>query len=174
MSNYYAVTRSDSKTDELKHFKYIRRVKKNGKWRYYYDESSNKLKNLEKEVMRNDYQYNKNFSKFYNNRYNMDLKTANNPTEKRNVNRWYKDPEIREHTKNAYSSYGQPGSLDKKNLDYSKWDKEKRSRSIGGKVDKFMSKNGHKIAKSMNKSTKTIERGQRKVVNMFKNIVRGK
>ena len=47
MSSYYAVTRSDSKTDELKHFKYIKRVKKNGKWRYYYDESSNKLKNLE-------------------------------------------------------------------------------------------------------------------------------
>ena len=104
----------------------------------------------------------------------MDLKTANNPTEKRNVNRWYKDPEIREHTKNAYSNYGQPGYLDKTNLDYSKWDKEKRSRSIGGKVDKFMSKNGHKIAKSMNKSTKMIEKGQRKVVNMFKNIVRGK
>lgn len=35
---YYAVTRTNS-DDELKHWKYIKKKKINGKWRYYYDKS---------------------------------------------------------------------------------------------------------------------------------------
>lgn len=35
--HYYAVVRSGQKNDELKHWKYIRKYKKNGKWRYVYD-----------------------------------------------------------------------------------------------------------------------------------------
>lgn len=37
---YRAVTKEDSQKD-LTHWKYIKRVKKNGKWRYYYDKRKN-------------------------------------------------------------------------------------------------------------------------------------
>lgn len=38
MEKYYAITRSADSSDELQHFKYIKREKaKNGKWRYIYD-----------------------------------------------------------------------------------------------------------------------------------------
>lgn len=37
---YRAVTKEDSEKD-LTHWKYIKRVKKNGKWRYYYDKRKN-------------------------------------------------------------------------------------------------------------------------------------
>ena len=43
-----------------------------------------------------------------------------------------------------------------------------RAKSIGGKVDKFMAKNGYKIAKSLNKAGDAIEKGKKKVLNMFK------
>lgn len=37
--NYYGIQKSDYQSS-LSHFKYIKRVKKNGKWRYYYDKKS--------------------------------------------------------------------------------------------------------------------------------------
>ena len=37
---YVAVQRSGQKQNELTHWKYIKREKKNGKWRYYYDRDS--------------------------------------------------------------------------------------------------------------------------------------
>ena len=37
---YVAVQRSGQKQNELTHWKYIRKEKKNGKWRYYYDKES--------------------------------------------------------------------------------------------------------------------------------------
>lgn len=38
MEKYYAITRSADTDDELKHFKYIKRVKMpSGKWKYIYD-----------------------------------------------------------------------------------------------------------------------------------------
>lgn len=36
MNHYYAVTRS-KKNDELQHWKYVKKYKKNGKWRYVYN-----------------------------------------------------------------------------------------------------------------------------------------
>lgn len=37
---YVAVQRTGQKDNELTHWKYIKKVKKNGKWRYYYDKDS--------------------------------------------------------------------------------------------------------------------------------------
>lgn len=37
--NYYGIQKSDYQTS-LSHYKYIKRVKVNGKWRYYYDTKS--------------------------------------------------------------------------------------------------------------------------------------
>lgn len=37
MGNYIISNGDLHNTDELKHWKYIKKVKKNGKWRYYYD-----------------------------------------------------------------------------------------------------------------------------------------
>lgn len=37
---YCAVQRFDNRAD-LCHFKYIKKIKKNGKWRYYYDRDEN-------------------------------------------------------------------------------------------------------------------------------------
>lgn len=40
---YYAVRRDDNNQNTLKHYKYIKREKVNGKWRYYYDDGSKSL-----------------------------------------------------------------------------------------------------------------------------------
>ena len=42
MKTYCAVIKKDSK-NELTHWKYIRREKKNGKWRYYYEKDNLRL-----------------------------------------------------------------------------------------------------------------------------------
>ena len=48
-NRYYAVIRSgQNPDDELHHWKYIKRIKKNGKWKYFYDDSE--LKKFENEV----------------------------------------------------------------------------------------------------------------------------
>lgn len=36
---YYAVHRTGESSDELRHWKYIKKIKKNGKWRYFYDQA---------------------------------------------------------------------------------------------------------------------------------------
>lgn len=46
--NYYGVQKIDYQSS-LTHYKYIKRVKKNGKWRYYYDKDG--LKNDVKDVL---------------------------------------------------------------------------------------------------------------------------
>lgn len=47
---YYAVHRGNT-NDEIMHWKYIKKIKKNGKWRYYYDTSElDKYKNNEVET----------------------------------------------------------------------------------------------------------------------------
>lgn len=37
---YYAIRTNDNPNNSLKHYKYIKREKVNGKWRYYYDDGS--------------------------------------------------------------------------------------------------------------------------------------
>lgn len=44
MGQYYAVVKRTKPNDELKHWKYVRREKKNGKWVYYYDDDKFKSK----------------------------------------------------------------------------------------------------------------------------------
>lgn len=39
MADYFFYKGQMYKTDELKHWKYVKREKKNGKWYYYYDDS---------------------------------------------------------------------------------------------------------------------------------------
>ena len=40
---YYAIRRDDNNQNSLKHYKYIKREKVNGKWRYYYDDGSKSM-----------------------------------------------------------------------------------------------------------------------------------
>lgn len=40
---YYAVRTGDNNQNSLKHWKYVKREKVNGKWRYYYDDGSKSL-----------------------------------------------------------------------------------------------------------------------------------
>ena len=49
LDHYYAVVRTGQKpNDEIRHWKYIKRVKKNGKWKYFYDDREvNKYKRNE-------------------------------------------------------------------------------------------------------------------------------
>ena len=167
MSNYYAIHKT-KKNDELIHWKYIKRVKKNGKWRYYYSMKDNELTKLQNQRKGLEDTYNRNFERWYQNRWNSDLRNATDATERENVNRWYKDRVIKDGTKDVYSSYGHPGNYAKYKVDTAKNREANRAKSIGGKVDKFMAKNGYKIAKSLNKAGDAIEKGKKKVLNMFK------
>lgn len=56
---YVAVQRSGQKYNELTHWKYIKREKKNGKWRYYYDRDSLKADVKDKLGYDEREQYNK-------------------------------------------------------------------------------------------------------------------
>lgn len=47
---YVAVQRSGQKQNELTHWKYIRKEKKNGKWRYYYKDAADKAKDVAGDV----------------------------------------------------------------------------------------------------------------------------
>lgn len=156
------------KNDELIHWKYIKRVKKNGKWRYYYSMKDNELTKLQNQRKGLEDTYNRNFERWYQNRWNSDLRNASNSKERENANRWYKDRGIKEGTKDVYSSFGKPGYYDRYKVDSAKYFEDKRAKSIGGKVDKFMARNGYKIAKSLNKAGDAIEKGKKKVLNMFK------
>lgn len=50
---YYAIKR-DTPKDSLKHWKYIRREKKNGKWRYYYDDPKKENKKTDDKMSGKD------------------------------------------------------------------------------------------------------------------------
>ena len=150
------------------HWKYIKRVKKNGKWRYYYSMKDNELTKLQNQRKNLEDTYNRDFERYYQNRWNGDLRNTTDATERENVNRWYKDRVIKDGIKDVYGFYRQPGSLARYKVDTAKNREYNRSKSIGGKVDKFMAKNGAKIAKSLNKAVDAIEKGKKKVANLFK------
>lgn len=150
------------------HWKYIKRVKKNGKWRYYYSMKDNELTKLQNQRKVLEDTYNRDFERWYQNRWNSDLRNTSKSEERKNVNRWYKDRVIKEATKDVNSSFGKPGYYAKYQVDTAKYFEDKRAKSIGGKVDKFMARNGYKIAKSLNKAVDAIEKGKKKVLNMFK------
>ena len=167
MSNYYAIHKT-KKNDALMHWKYIKKVKKNGKWRYYYSMKDNELTKLQNQRKNLEDTYNRDFERWYQNRWNSDLRNTSNSEERKNVNRWYKDRTIKEGTKDTYGFYNGPGYLDRYRVDSAKYFEDKRAKSIGGKVDKFMAKNGAKMAKSLNKAVDAIEKGKKKVANLFK------
>ena len=57
---YVAVQRSGQKQNELTHWKYIKREKKNGKWRYYYEDNNKlKLEKVEKQKYEGNFYGNK-------------------------------------------------------------------------------------------------------------------
>ena len=43
MINMYVAVQRTGEKNELKHWKYLRREKKNGKWRYYYEKDNSML-----------------------------------------------------------------------------------------------------------------------------------
>ena len=172
-NQYYAVVRSGQNSDdELQHWKYIKRIKdRNGKWRYIYDQSANKSTSLANERRRLSNDHNQKFEKFYKDRWTDDLRKSKTKTERDNVNRWYKDKAIKKGIRDtAYEGYDKSGHYDKYRVNSAKYYEEKHAKTVRGKVDKFMEKNGRKIAKNLNSMSDQIDKGKRKVRDLFKRI----
>lgn len=146
-------------SNELMHWKYIKRVKKNGKWRYYYDSSANKLTNLQKQRQKLESEHNTKFEKYYANRWTEDLASTpkSDTVGRENVNRWYGSDKIKEFFRDGYSTeMYSPGTYDQYKIDSIRYYEDKRAKSIGGAVDKFMAKNGRKIAKNLNSISDSV------------------
>ena len=137
--------------DELYHWKYIKKVKKNGKWRYYYDESANELTKLQGDIDTAQKALDDDFEKYYRNRYQEDMRRAfmeikENPDGIRNVARWYNDPVTTEHSKQSYRE----GKYLRSDLFWAENAYRGHKSTIRGKIDAFMEKHGNTIAKNLN------------------------
>lgn len=167
--------------DYLQHWKYIKREKVNGKWKYYYDEDENKLASLQKE--RDDLQKNhdRKFEEYFDARKADDLKNAIGDTDPAfidpehpineassavaNVNRWYSADWVREAMKDTWESdYHGKGRYSKAEIDSKDAEIRRHNKTISGKIDKLMVNNATKIVSSLNKTSKTIE-GAKTFVN---------
>ena len=168
--------------DDLMHWKYIKKKKgKNGKWIYYYDRTANKLTNLEAQKAKAQYDYDRAFGKYWNDRYNADLNSARKENDKigiDNVNRWYRDYRIKHHTKQYIKDVpvwdAEDMNIKKYAYDLTEAEQDvlRRSDTIGGHVDKFMAKNGRKIASDLNSYSdavsNTVAKAKRFVTNLFR------
>ena len=158
--------------DDLMHWKYIKKKKgKNGKWIYYYDRTANKLTNLEAQKAKAQYDYDRAFGKFYTDRFNDDMGAARRSGYgERTVKNWYFNENIKRHTKNAWNSesINRPYVWDLRDAEQAVL---RRSESIGGHIDKFMAKNGRKIASDLNSYSdavsNTVAKAKRFVTNLF-------
>lgn len=135
----------DLDTDEMMHWKYIKRVKlSNGKYRYYYDEKDNHLTELKKGLADKENGY-KNKYRESSNQY---VHYANG-----------------EHYKGKYDHNKETARADlflrRANIE--------RHRTTGkGRVDAYMEKHGNEIARSLNKLTNAIYKGKSKIERIFK------
>jgi len=156
--------------DELRHWKYIKREKVNGKWKYWYDDSSNKLSTLQKKKSTLQTAYDKNFEKFYSNRKAEDLKSAKSETDPKyrewkvnNVNRWYSSSNTKKHTKNAYGMTSGEGYNERREIDAVSRSIDSHSKTVSGTVDRFMQKNGAKAANVLNKISNAVDNAKSKL-----------
>lgn len=155
---YKAVVKRKS-DDELQHWKYIKRVKKNGKWQYTYDSKDNKLTSLKKEANRTRGALDAHYNVYRNNLYKQDMRDAmanikNNPDGPKNVKYWYNRTQDPESHKEVYPGGGdlRYQARDAKN------DYERYKDTVSGKIDAVMEKHGENIAEKLNKPNKYIKR----------------
>lgn len=147
-------------SDELYHWKYIKRIKRpNGTWRYIYDKKSNELTQLRKEADRTQGALDAHYNMYNRNMYKQDMRDAmanvkNNPDGPANVENWYKNHKDHDYAKEKYNG----GFRLRNDADRAKHEYENRRDSIGGKVDAAMEKHGEKIAETLNKPYKYIKR----------------
>ena len=168
MSDYYAIHKT-KKNDELTHWKYIKKAKINGKWRYYYDTKDNKLTTLQNKSAEADYKYQQGFDQYYKNYLDEELKYVKNSKIREALRKQYENS-LRKKVgvDDIYRNYDPIGKRQNLQAEDAYRAYQNRAKSIGGKVDKFMARNGYKIAKSLNKAGDAIEKGKKKVLNMFK------
>lgn len=128
----------------LQHWKYIKKVKtSSGKWRYIYDESSNK-----QSANRKDYKR---------------ILDSRDVSSKQEF--YEKYPDLKQKT-------GEKMTLESLDRHYAERDK-----TLGGKTDAFMDKNGEKVATTLNntsdaiaKAAKNIEESSESLVNKGKSL----
>lgn len=155
-------------SDELYHWKYIKKKKINGKWRYYYDKTANELTMLEQDLKKAQKALDVDFNEYYRHRYRQDLGEANanirsNPKGPKNVKNWYSDPRIKSGTKETY----QQGRWLRSDVHDANNRYLRRERSIGGKIDAFMEKHGRTFAKKLNNVNDRIEKGKNWIKQKF-------
>ena len=102
---YYAIQKKDS--NELTHWKYIKRVRKNGKWRYYYDKDALK-KNIQ-DIIGLDAKRKMESSEKYLLEANKELKSLNKLLADKIISRSEYDTKIQELTKKYNTSVTESG-----------------------------------------------------------------
>lgn len=159
-----------SKDEYLQHFKYIKRERKNGKWRYYYDVKSNKLSQLKSNRDKIQAESDRNYANYQNNIRRADLKRARDSGDQDaidNTNRYYSKLDYQ--MKDAWesgnygkdSTYGKTSRETYRELYDAKNNVARRESQAGGKVDSFMEKHGESIANAMNMPSESKERAHK-------------
>jgi hypothetical protein len=156
--------------DELMHWKYIKREKKNGKWVYYYDRSANELSSLKGQVANLEYERNNKYRSHISKLKAEDYARADkmdDPIQAReNVTRWYSNESLRKHEREYFNNDGE-GKYITQDIERAKTKIEKHSKTIAGKVDAYMSKNGYKIAKYLNKASVKVDKAKTWLNSLF-------
>lgn len=142
------------------HWKYIKKKRVNGRWRYYYDKSANELTTLKKEAADAQKRLDLDFEAYYKKMYAQDMNEAkrnqsSNPKGVHNVNGWYSNPKIKERTKETYRD----GKYLRNDLSRAKNKVSSHEDSISGKIDSFMEKHGKKIARTLNSVNSYVDKG---------------
>lgn len=152
--------------DELYHWKYIKKVRKNGSWVYYYDKSQNKLSSMERDINIKRRSLGDSADRYVDKRYKQDMKrayenTSNNPNGPKNVSNWYNARE-QQRTRDYYIDSG-PGKYKRNDIERDEYFKNKHSKTVRGKIDKFMAKNGVKMAKDLTRASDLVVKGKSKL-----------
>ena len=139
---YYAVTRS-GQDDELQHFKYIYKEKKNGKWVYYYKGDFDKKDNIKEGYAKVEGKPNSRYGTYVHGR----------GSEKKTVN-VMRGNKLLTNSKTFTMKNGEQVKVEKVGLAKQGYDSAKK------KIKKF----GKKSVKSLNKQ---IDRGQKWLNGLF-------
>lgn len=163
-------------SDHLAHWKYIKKVRKNGRWVYYYDKDDNELTKLKTEERLRKRVESTAFKRYADRVYKQDLENANKniknlPEGPDNVRSWYAWPSTQRRLKEGFHegrSYNM--TTKERNIgwetDWAKRTRENYERTTRGHIDKFMEKNGNKIVKNLNRVSSTVY----KFTDKYKNI----
>lgn len=135
--NYYAVHRSSNPNDELKHWKYIKKIKRGGKWRYFYDqedlinfENNAKTTSIDDKGITTDTEYKKT-NKLFGGKTKVSFSSGGVTTNRVTYRQGKIDRAIAKGERKVYETFYKPGNLFSKKVNELKKGTKDSIRGVG-------------------------------------------